>query len=93
MYNLIMGGDGMDFIAPISEVRGNLPALIKKIKGAGKHLVITKNGKAEAVLLTPEQLETLEVRADSALMRSLIRAQEDIKAGRLRSHQDVFKGV
>lgn len=83
----------MDYITPISEVRGNLPALIKKIKGAGKHVVITKNGKAEAILLTPEQLETLEIKADSALMRSLVRAQEDIKAGRFRSHRDVFKGV
>ena len=83
----------MDYIAPISEVRGNLPGFIKKIRGVGKHLVITRNGKAAAVMLSPEELETLEIKANQKLMRSLVRGQEDIKAGKLFSHRDVFKGV
>ena len=81
----------MDYILPISEARGRLPELIKKIAAAGKHLVITKNGRAEAVVMTPEELETLEVRADKKLMEALIRAQADIKAGRIYSHEEVFK--
>ncbi len=83
----------MDYIVPISEARGRLPEFLKKISQAGKHLIITKNGRAEAVVMTPEELETLEIKADRKLMQSLIRAQEDIKAGRLYSHEDVFKGV
>ena len=83
----------MDYIVPISEARGRLPELIKKIGQARKHLVITKNGHAEAVVLTPEELETLEVKADRKLMLSIQRGLEDLKTGRLLSHGDVFKGV
>ena len=83
----------MDFIVPISEARGKLPEYIKKIRSMGKHLIITKNGKPEAVLVTPEELETLEIRSDRDLMRSFVRAQEDLAAGRLHSHRDVFRNV
>lgn len=40
----------MDYLIPISEARGKLPALIKKISQVGKHLIITRNGKAEVVI-------------------------------------------
>lgn len=83
----------MDYIVPISEARGRLPEFLKKIGQFGKHLIITKNGKAEAVVMTPEELETLEIKADPQLIRSLIRAEEDVKAGRLYSHQQVFKNA
>jgi len=83
----------MDYIMPVSEVRGKLPELIKKITQMGKHLIITKNGKPEAILLSPEELETLEIKADQKLLQSILRAEEDIQKGRLYSHQDIFKDV
>jgi prevent-host-death family protein len=81
----------MDYILPISEARGKLPMLLKKLSQSGKYLIITKNGRAEAVVMTPEELETLEIKADPKLMVSLIRAQEDAKAGRIFPHSEVFK--
>ncbi|OGX33591.1 MAG: hypothetical protein A3I43_01345 [Omnitrophica WOR_2 bacterium RIFCSPLOWO2_02_FULL_50_19] len=83
----------MDYIVPISEARGMLPELIKKISSAGKRLIITKNGRAEAVMMSPEELETLEIMADQKLLRSILRAEEDIRNGQLYSHKDVFKNV
>lgn len=83
----------MDYILPISEVRGRLPELLKKIARDGKHLIITRNGKAEGVVLSPEELETLEVKADKRLMTALIKAEQDMKAGRLYSHKQVFGHV
>ncbi len=83
----------MDYIMPISEVRGKLPELIKKISAAGKHLIITRNGKPEAVLISPEEVETLEIKADQNLLRSILRAEEDIQKGNLYSHYDVFKKI
>lgn len=53
--------------------------------------IITRNGRAEAVMISPEELETLEIKADSELLRSILRAEEDIKKGRLYSHKDVFR--
>jgi len=83
----------MDYIVPISEARGKLPALIKKIAQLGKHLIITRNGKAEAVMISPEELETLEIKADQSLLRSIMRAEDDIKSGKLYSDEDVFGNV
>ncbi|MFH1868672.1 MAG: type II toxin-antitoxin system Phd/YefM family antitoxin [Candidatus Omnitrophota bacterium] len=83
----------MDHIIPISEARARLPELVKKISGIGKHFIITRNGRAEAVIMSPEELETLEIKADRKLMQSLVRAEEDIKAGRVYSHKEVFKDV
>lgn len=83
----------VDYIIPISEARGKLPALIKKISQMGKHLIITRNGKAEAVMISPEELETLEIKADHKLLQSILRAEEDIREGKLYPHNDVFKNV
>jgi len=83
----------MDYIVPISEARGKLPELIKKIAHFGKHLIITRNGRAEAVMLSPEELETLEIMADKNALESIRRAKKDIKEGRFYSFEDVFGDV
>lgn len=83
----------MDYVISISEARARLPELTEKVSHVGKHCIITKNGKAKAILLSPEELETLEIMADRKLMRALVRAEEDIKAGRMFSHKDVFGNV
>ena len=83
----------MDDIFPVSEVRSRLPDMIKRVNRGKKHLIITKNGKPEAVMVSPEELETLEIMADPELLRSIRRAQQDITAGKLHSHRDVFKNV
>ncbi len=83
----------MDYIVPISEARGKLPELIKRISLAGKRLIITRNGKAEAVMMSPEEVETLEIMADRKLLRSILRAEEDIRDRKLYSHKDIFKSV
>ena len=83
----------MDIIKPVSEVRSKLPSLVKRIKKEGKHLVITKNGRPAAVMITPEELETLEIMADKELMEKIARGTEDIKKGRFRTFEEVFKDV
>ena len=83
----------MDYIMPISEARGKLSELVKKISRLHKRLIITRHGRPEAVLLSPEELETLEIKADRELLQSILRAEEDIKEGRLYTHEDVFGGI
>ncbi len=80
----------MDAIGPISEVRSHLPEVVNQVQKNRKRYVITRQGKAVAVMVSLEELETLEIMADSDLLKSLIRAEADIKAGRLHSHKDVF---
>lgn len=73
----------MEKITPISEVRNNLPELVNELKKNKSHLIITRNGKPAAVLMSAEEFETLEILSDSKLVKSLIRAEEDVRKGRL----------
>ncbi len=80
----------MDKIGPISEVRAHLPEVIDQVRKTRKRFIITRQGKPVAVMISPEELETLEIMADADLMRSLIRAESDVKTGRLYTQKDVF---
>lgn len=53
-------------------------------------VIITRNGAASAVLLSPEELETLEILADKKLMLSLLKAEKDELAQWLVTHEDIF---
>ncbi|MDH5740827.1 MAG: type II toxin-antitoxin system Phd/YefM family antitoxin, partial [Nitrospira sp.] len=59
----------------------------KKKRG---RVIITKNGVASAVLLSPEELETLEILVGKKLMLSLLKTEEDARAQRSVEHEDVF---
>ena len=80
----------MDAIGPISEVRAHLPEVVDQVRKTRKRYVITRQGKAVVVMISPEELETLEIMADTELIKSLIRAESDVKAGRLKSHKEIF---
>ena len=80
----------MDQITSISEVRAHLPEVVNQVRKMQRRCVITRQGKAVGVIVSPEELETLEALSDSELIKSLIRAEADVKAGRLYTHRDVF---
>ena len=82
----------MDKIAPLSEVRSNLSGIVSELARSKKRLIVTRNGKPAAVIISPEELETLEILADSDLAKSLSRAIENAAAGRLVSHEELFGG-
>ena len=81
----------MTKIASVSYVRAHFPemgALLRKKKRG--RVIITKNGVASAVLLSPEELETLEILVGKKLMLSLLKTEEDARAQRSVEHEDVF---
>ena len=80
----------MDQISPISEVRAHLPEVVNQVRKLRRRCVITRQGKAVGVIVSPEELETLEALSDPELIKSLIRAEADIKRGRLYTHREVF---
>ncbi len=81
----------------ITEVRNNLLDIVRSAKNVLERVIITKNGKPEAVLLSYDEyegwLETIEITKDSELMADIEHAKADIKAGRLYSYADVFKAL
>lgn len=95
MYNIMYnngGGHAMNKIAPLSYVRAHLTEMIASLgKKKRDRVIITRNGAPSAVLVSPEELETLEVLADKKLMLSLLKAEGDERAQRLVEHEDIFK--
>jgi len=82
----------MTRIVPVSYLRAHLPEMVSAIgKKKRDRVIITRNGTASAVLVSPEELETLEILADKKLMLSLLRAEEDARANHLVEHEEIFK--
>lgn len=73
----------MDKVIGMVEIRRQLPKLLKMVT-KGERFIITKRSEVKAVLMSLEEMKTLEVMADKKLLRELIEAKADIKAGRYR---------
>jgi len=78
---------------PLTEARKDLSKIVDEVSAAHEHVVITKQGKPEAVVLSADEFdswqETLDIMADKKAMAAIARAERDIKAGRIRSWEDV----
>ncbi len=81
---------------PVSEAKAHLSDLVRKVREEHASYAITHRGRVEGVLLSADEyeglVETLEILSDRELMARIDRGLEDEKAGRLRSHKDVFEG-
>lgn len=82
-------------IIPVTTVKRDLMKVLKRLGEEGDPVVITKDGKAAAVLMSSEEyeslIETLEILSDKALLRSLRRAEEDFRKRRSYTHEQVFR--
>ena len=60
---------------PLSEVKSKLSNLVERVSTHDEEIVITKNGRAAAVLVSPGEFdswkETVAIRSDPALMREI----------------------
>ena len=79
---------------PASKAKARFSELLRRVKEYHESFAITQRGKVEGVLMSIEELEslieTLEILSDRELMKSIDKALEDEKAGRLYSHEEVF---
>ena len=69
----------------LTELRPRLSELIERANSRFDRFVITRRGKAEAVLLASDEfeglLETLEVLADEELVKRLVEAEDELASG------------
>jgi prevent-host-death family protein len=79
----------MDKVVGISKLRNSLASIIKDVT-RGAHYIVVQRSKARAVILSPEEVETLEVLADRKLLEELLEAKKDILAGRFTTYEDFF---
>lgn len=79
----------------LSEARRQLSKLVDEIAEKQEHIVITKQGRPKAVVMSSDEFEswqeTLEIMADPEAMASIKRGLRDIKAGRVTPYDEVRK--
>ena len=60
---------------PLSEVKMKLSQLIEEVYSRDEQIIITRNGKPAAVLISPDEAEswqeTVAIRADAELMKEI----------------------
>ena len=80
-------------IVPFTEARARLTELLDEVQGRHEHVVITRNGRPAAVVVSTEEWEaleeTLEILQDEEALAALRESEEDVKAGRLFSLDEV----
>jgi len=68
----------MTNLISISDVRANLPNIVEKINKTDERVVITVNGRPKAVMISQEELESLE---ETAEILAIPGAKESIEEG------------
>ena len=74
----------------ISDLRRSISAKIKEIHEERSRYIIMQRSKAKAVLLSPDEIETLEVMADKEILEEIKQAKSDILQGRFSTFEDYF---
>ena len=82
---------------PLSEAKTKLSGLVEKVRSRDEEIVITRNGRPVAVLVSRDEFdswkETVAIRADTALMREIKAGLSALKAkkAKLYTLEELFK--
>jgi antitoxin YefM len=72
----------------VSEAKMKLSSLVEKVQTTEEEILITKNGSPAAVLISPDEYESLKetiaVRSDASLMDEIRKGLKALKAGKAR---------
>ena len=91
----ILYSQDMAKTVPFTEARSSLSELLDYVQAEQEHVVITRNGKQIALLMSMDEFEsweeTVEILSDEETMEALKRSEEDVKAGRLYTLEEVLQ--
>jgi antitoxin YefM len=78
---------------PFTEARAKLSDLLDELETRHEHVIITRNGRPAAVLVSADEQEvleeTLEILQDEELLQALHESDEDVKSGRLTTLKEM----
>jgi len=78
-------------IQPLTTFRNNSVKMMKQLKKTGRPIVLTVNGKSEAILQSAEAYQRLlDIAADADEREGVRQGDEDVAAGRTRPAREVF---
>ena len=78
-------------IRPITYLKARASDLLKQVNETHRHVVITQNGEAKAVLQDPVSFE--EMRTALTLMKMISQSEDAVRRGDVISNEDVFNDL
>lgn len=87
MSNLRVSED----IVPLSDFKARASELLKKLAQTGAPIVITQNGRAAGVLLSPAEFDVLTERA--RFVTAVAAGLDDAESGQVVDHQSMVAEV
>ena len=80
-------------VTSLANVKAQLSAFVESVSATHERIVITRNGQPAAVLISPEDLESLEetiaILSDPSAMADIEEARRAIEAGELIDADDI----
>jgi len=78
-------------IKPVTYLKAKAADLLKQINETHRPVIITQNGEPRAVLQDPKSYENM--RNAIGILKLISQGEGDIKIGRGKSQEDVFKDI
>lgn len=79
---------------PLSEVKMKLSELVERVYLTDEEIVITKNGRPAAILVSPEEFEswkeTIEIASSADLMDEIKQGLKALKKSKVYSLKELF---
>jgi prevent-host-death family protein len=78
-------------IKPVTYLKAKTADLLKQINETHRPVIITQNGEPRAVLQDPQSYENM--RNAIGLLKLISQGEEDIRNGRAKSQDEMFKDI
>lgn len=72
----------------VSYVKSHLAQVINKVRDGNGPLIVTQNGATAAIIQDPEAYERTQ--QAMAMLKLVAMAEEDVRHGRVHTHDEVF---
>ena len=78
---------------PLAEIKAHLSEIVDRVEHEHDRVVLTRNGRAAAVIMSPEDLEaledTLELLSDPKALKEINRARQDVARGKVVTAEEL----
>jgi len=78
---------------PLAEIKAHLSEIVDRVEREHERIVLTRNGRPAAVILSPGDLEaledTLELLSDPQALSEIRAGRNDLAAGRIVTAEDL----
>lgn len=78
---------------PLAEIKAHLSEIVDRVENEHHRVVLTRNGRAAAVIMSPEDLEaledSLELLSDPKALKEINGARRDVARGKIVTGEEL----